>query len=41
MLWTKERKCIQAKRLKTTWGVLGTGNIRSGEGAKRLERDRH
>lgn len=38
MLGTKERKYIKAKRLKTTWGILDTGNMMSGEGAKRLER---
>lgn len=38
MLGTKERKYVKAKRLKTTWGILGTGNMMSGEGAKRLEK---
>lgn len=34
----KQGKYIKAKRLKTAWGILGTGKSISSENAKMLER---
>ena len=34
----KERKCIRVRRLRTVWGILGTGKSVSAESTKMLER---
>ena len=34
----REKKCIRVRRLRTVWGILGTGKSVSAESTKMLER---